>query len=134
MKYLSIVGTPVVFRAAVAGTIATSILFADPALSADDHDVTVAIHVDAQGLNLSNEGDVRKFYQRIKNAAWIACTRANRTGLSPVDNPAKCADASVANAIRSASMPALTELYLETHTLQQAAALGIDVGMVAGRK
>jgi hypothetical protein len=46
----------------------------------------------------------------------------------------QCADQSLAAAIRSLSMPALTHVYLETHTLQQASAAGISVALNAALK
>ncbi len=38
-----------------------------------------------------------------------------------------CYEKALGNAVRSANMPLLTQVYLETHTLREAAARGIDV-------
>jgi len=96
-------------------------------VAAKDHDVTVAIHVSAQGLDLSQPADARTFYSRLKNAAWVACTRGNRVNLAPVDDVQGCYEKALGGAIRSAKAPVLTGIYLETHTLQQAAKRGIEV-------
>jgi UrcA family protein len=119
------------FVRAIVGTVFLGCLFAVTAAHADSSTVTVAIHVNAHGLDLTQEEGARKFYRRIKNAAWAACTRADRVDLVPVEDPLKCSDQALTNAIRSVSAPALTRIYLETHTLQQAAVAGISVPFAA---
>jgi UrcA family protein len=114
--------------AAVAG-----ILFAGNAVAAKDHNVTVAIHVSTEGLNLSQTADARTFYTRLENAAWVACTRGNRVDLVPVDDLKGCYERALGGAVHSANAPMLTQIYLATHTLQEAAARGIDVpAQIAG--
>ena len=92
-----------------------------------DHKVVVAIHVSTHGLDLSQPADAQTFYTRLKRAAWVACTTGNRVNLVPSDNPGGCAEKALAGAIRSASVPTLTRIYLANHTLQEAVALGILV-------
>src|SRR5882757_8488750 len=96
-------------------------------LAAKDHDVTVAIHVSTQGLDLSHPADAQIFYRRLKNAAWLACTRGNRVNLVPVDSLPGCYEKALGGAIRSARTPLLTQIYLETHPLQDAAKHGIEI-------
>jgi UrcA family protein len=108
--------------AAVAG-----ILLAGNAAAAKDHNVTVAIHVSTEGLDLGQPADARTFYTRLEKAAWVACTRGNRAGLVPVDDLKGCYEKALGSAIRSAKAPTLTQIYLATHTIQEAAARGIDV-------
>ena len=100
-------------------------------LEAKNHTVTVALHISAQGLDLSQPADAQTFYTRLKNAAWVVCTRADRVGLDPVDNAMTCAEKSLGDAIRSINSPAITQIYLATHTLQQAAASGIYIPLQA---
>ena len=64
-----------------------------PAAGAKDHNVTAAVHVSLQGLDLSRPADARTFYQRLQ---------------------------------RAANLPLVTNIYLKSHTPQQAAACGID--------
>jgi UrcA family protein len=109
---------------------ATCTLFAG-AVTAEDHTVTVALHVSSEGLDLSQQKDAQTFYVRLKNAAWVVCTRADRVDLAPVDDPRRCSEKSLAEAIRSINLPALTLIYLATHTLQQAAASGINIPLQA---
>jgi len=113
--------------AAIAGALA-----ADSAV-ASDHKVTVALHVSTQGLDLSQPADARTFYTRLENAAWIACTRGNRADLVPVDNPKRCYEDSLGSAVRTARQPLLTQIYLGTHTLQEAALQGIDTRVLASK-
>lgn len=108
--------------AAVAGTV----IAITPA-AAENHNVTVALHVSTKGLDLSQPADARTFYTRLENAAWVACTRGNRVDLLPVDDLKACYDRALGGAIRSAKAPKLIQIYLESHTLQQAAAQGIEV-------
>jgi len=96
-------------------------------LAAKDHDVTVAIHVSTQGLDLSHPADAQIFYARLKNAAWVACTRGNQVNLVPVDNLQGCYEKALGGAIRSARTPLLTQIYLEPHPLQDAAKHGIEI-------
>jgi len=95
--------------------------------AARNHTVTVAIHVSTQGLNLSRPADAKTFYTRIENAAWVACTRGNRVNLVPVEDTKGCYEKALGGAIRSAHAPMLTQIYLRTHTLREAAALGIEL-------
>jgi UrcA family protein len=108
--------------AAVAG-----MLFAGNAAVAKDYNVTVAIHVSAKGLDLSQPADARTFYTRLEKAAWVACTRGDRVNLVPVDDVKGCCEKALGGAIRSAKAPTLAQIYLATHTPQEAAAHGIDM-------
>ncbi len=96
-------------------------------VAAKDYNVTVAIHVSTQGLDLRQLPGAQKFYARIEHAAEVACTHGNRADLKPLADPVGCREKALADAIRSANLPLLTQVYLETHTLRQAAAHGIDV-------
>jgi UrcA family protein len=114
--------------AAVAG-----MLFGGNLVAAKDHNVTVAIHVSTKGLDLSQPTDASTFYTRLENAAWVACTRGDRVNLVPVDDVKSCYEKALGGAVRSAKAPMLAQIYLATHTLQEAAAHGIDVPMqIAG--
>ena len=93
---------------------------------AQGHDVTVAIHVSAQGLDLHQPAGAQAFYARLKHAAEVACTHGNRVDLKPSGDPVACYEKALGEAIRSANLPLLTQAYLETHTLRQAAAYGIE--------
>jgi|SRR5580700_6377938 UrcA family protein len=108
-----------------AAAMACPLLAGDAA--AKDYKVTVAIHVSTQRLDLSQPADAQTFYMRLKNAAWVACRDGNRVDLVPSDHPQACFEKALGGAIRSASVPMLTQVYLAEHTLQQAAALGILV-------
>jgi len=103
------------------------------AVAAKDHTVIVALHVGTQGLDLSQPADARTFYTRLENAAWIACTHGNRADLEPSDNLRVCYEKALGGAVRSARMPMVTQIYLARHTLQQAAAYGIEVVQVAAK-
>jgi UrcA family protein len=96
-------------------------------VAARDHMVTVAIDVSSEGLDLSQPAGAQKFYARLQHAAQVACTHGNRVDLEPSPDPAGCYEKALGDAIRSANVPLLTLVYLETHTLWQAAARGIDV-------
>jgi|SRR5271170_6314860 UrcA family protein len=96
-------------------------------VAAKDYKVTVAIHVSTQGLDLSQPTDARTLYTRLENAAWVACTRGDRVNLVPSDDPKGCYEKALGDAIHSANAPLLTQVYLATHTLREAAARGINV-------
>jgi hypothetical protein len=70
-------------------------------VAAKDRVVTIELHVKADGLDLSQAADARTFYTRSEKA--------------------------LAGAIGSIKVPLLTQIYLATHTPQQAAMYGIHV-------
>jgi len=90
-------------------------------------DVKVAYQVSTRGLDLKQPTGAREFYTRIQHAAWIVCTDGNRVDLQPSPNLQSCYEQALGDAIRSADVPLLTQVYLETHTPREAAAHGIDV-------
>jgi UrcA family protein len=95
-------------------------------VAAQGHNVNVAIHVSAQGLDLHHPAGAQELYARLKHAADVACTHGNRVDLKPSIDPVGCYEKALGEAIRSVNLPLLTEVYLETHTLRQAAAYGIE--------
>jgi UrcA family protein len=103
-------------------------------VAATEHVVLVSVPVNSRGLDLSKPDDARTFYIRLQNAAWLVCTRGTRVGLEPSPDPKACYEKAVGAAVRSARTPLVTQLYLATHTLQQAAAHGIQLpGQVAAK-
>ena len=96
-------------------------------VTAKDRTITVAIHVSTQGLDLRQPAGARQFYTRLQRAARVVCTHGDRVGLEPSPDPEGCYEKALGDAIRSANVPLLTQAYLATHTLREAAARGIDV-------
>jgi UrcA family protein len=95
--------------------------------SAAGHVVTVSVPVSSQGLDLSKPDDAETFYVRLKNAAWVVCTRGTRVDLVPSDNVKGCYEKALGQAVRSVAAPMVTQLYLGTHTLKEAATYGIQL-------
>ena len=58
--------------------------------AAKDHNVTVAVPVNAQGLDLTQPQDARTFYARLQQAAYVVCTDGKRVDLTPADNQKSC--------------------------------------------
>jgi UrcA family protein len=114
---------------AFAGTLA-----AGTAVAADDHKVTVALHVNTDGVDLARPEGARSFYARLRQASYVVCTRGTRVDLVPVDNERRCIEKALGQSIRSAKQPLLTQVYLEDHTLQQAAAYGIELPVQVAAK
>jgi UrcA family protein len=96
-------------------------------VAAEGREVRVAIHVSTQGLDLNQPAGAHQFYTLLKQAALVACTHGNRVDLAPPPNPKECYEKALADAIRSVNLPVLTHVYLETHTLGEAAARGIEM-------
>lgn len=97
-------------------------------------DVKVAYQVSTQGLDLKQPAGAREFYARIQHAAQIVCTHGNRVDLQPSPDPQGCYEKALGDAIRSANLPLLTQVYLETHSPREAAAHGIDVPVQVAAK
>jgi UrcA family protein len=115
------------------GAVLACMLFSG-ALAAQDHNVTVALPVSAKGLDLTRTTDAQTFYTRLKNAAWVACTRGNRVDLAPVDDFKGCYEKALGDAVRSAKTPLVTQIYLSSHTIREAVAHGIEIpAQMAGR-
>jgi UrcA family protein len=89
--------------------------------------VTVAITVKGDGLVLTRPADAERFYIRLKNAAWVACTRGNRVNLKPVDDEQQCIEDALGAAVHNLKAPLVTRRYLATHSVQTAAAHHIEV-------
>jgi UrcA family protein len=97
-------------------------------------EVTVAIQVSTRGLDFSRPAGAPEFYGRLKRAARIVCTHGNRIDLQSSPDLEGCYEKALGDAVRSANVPLLTQLYLETHTLREAAARGIDVPVQVAAK
>jgi UrcA family protein len=114
------------------GPVLACALFAGTA-AADDHNVIVSKQIDTRGLDLNRAADAQMLYTRIRHAADDVCTRGKQVDLLPMDNPTRCYEKALGDAIRAAKLPMLTQIYLTTHTVQEAAARGIEVpSQVAG--
>jgi UrcA family protein len=85
---------------------------------ARDHTGTVSVPVSTRGLDLSRATDAQILYRRLQNAAWVVCTRGTRVDLLPSDDPVGCYERALGNAVRSANIPAVTQIYLGAHTLR----------------
>jgi UrcA family protein len=119
--------TAVMSARSILGAAAVACTLFAGSVAASDHRITVAIHVSTQGLDLSQPAGAQQFYTRLQHAARVACTHGNRVDLKPSPDPVGCYERALGNAIQSANVPLLTQAYLETHTLREAAARGIDV-------
>jgi UrcA family protein len=83
------------------------VLFAGTVVGAE-REITVDIHVSAHRLDISQPAGAQKLYQRLKYAAHLACTSANRVGLEPSPDTAGCYEKALGEAIRSVNAPLLT--------------------------
>jgi len=117
--------TKSLFWSSLLGATVACSLFAG-GIAAAEHPVTLAIQVDTAGLDPSRPVDAQMLYSRLQRAATQVCSSNYRVGLAPVAEPRACYEKAFADAIRDAKQPLLTQLYLATHTPQQAAAHGID--------
>lgn len=95
--------------------------------SAAGHVVDVSVPVSSQGLDLSKPDDANTLYVRLQNAAWVVCTRGTRVDLEPSDNVKGCYEKALGQAVRSVGAPLVTQIYLGSHTMKQAAAYGIQL-------
>jgi UrcA family protein len=129
MKASILRAKPIVCLAALAACAVLS----GPA-NADGREVTVKISVSPAGLDVSQHSGAQRLYWRLQHAARYVCTRGDRVALEPSSNPEACREEALAEAIRSANLPLLTQIYLATHSLQEAAARGIEVpAMIAAK-
>jgi UrcA family protein len=114
--------------------VATAVVSLLLAASAAAEEITVTLNVSTKGLDLSHPKDAHKAYQRLQHAAWLLCTNGNRVGLAPVEDLQGCQQKSIGDAIRQIRAPLLTQIYLQTHTLREAAARGIPSAVEVAAK
>ncbi|MGA2842618.1 MAG: UrcA family protein [Steroidobacteraceae bacterium] len=119
---------PVVGAAIVACT------FIAGSVAAKDQEFTVAYRVTTRGLDISQPAGAHELYSRLQHAAQVVCTHGMRVDLAPSPDPQGCYEKALGNAVRSAHLPLLTQAYLETHTLREAAARGIDLPVMIAAK
>jgi UrcA family protein len=89
--------------------------------------VTVRLAVAVADLDLSRPSDARELYARLSAAAQTVCGNSLRVAARPLTDFASCFQHALGDAIRSANKPQLTMVYMNTHTLQDAANRGISV-------
>jgi UrcA family protein len=104
--------------------IAACSLFAGSVAAKDDA-VTVSVQVNTRGIDVSQPQGAQELYWRLEYAARVACTHGNRVGLEPSPQPERCREKALADAVRAADIALLTQVYLASHTLREAAANGI---------
>ena len=96
-------------------------------VAAKEEIVSVSVQVSAAGLDLSQPADAQKFYARLQNAARLVCKGGNRVDLVPSDDPVRCSQQALGDAVRATNKPLVTLIYLATHTFQEAAEHGIQI-------
>jgi UrcA family protein len=118
------------------GAFGAAAIAQQPSSHSQDQEVTVAYRVSTQGLDVSQPAGAREFYSRLKHAAEIVCTHGMRVDLKPVGDPKVCYEKALGSAVRSANLQLVTQVYLQTHTLQEAEARGIyaQIAMLPTRK
>ena len=104
--------------------IVACLLFAGSVAAGDDA-VTVSVQVNTRGIDVSQPQGAQELYWRLEYAARVACTHGNRVGLEPSPQPERCREKALADAVRAADIALLTQVYLASHTLREAAANGI---------
>ncbi len=92
---------------------------------AADRVIVDSIHVSTDGLDLTRTSDAQRLYMRLKDAAYVLCTRGTRAGLEPVKDYKGCYEKALGNAVRSVRAPLVTQMYLRSHTFEEAVAHGI---------
>jgi UrcA family protein len=92
-------------------------------------DVQVAYKVSTQGLDLTQRSGALELYVRLERAARVVCTHGMRVDLAPSPSPQGCYEKVLGQAVGSVNLRPLTQVYLQTHTLREAAAHGIDVSV-----
>ena len=119
-------------RTMLGATTVVCALFAG-SVAAKDKMVTDSIHVSPQGLDLSQPADAQTFYTRLENAAWIVCTRGTRVGMVPPDDKFRCYQKALGEAVHASNKPLVTQIYLATHTLEEAASHGIEPAQLVAK-
>ena len=102
-------------------------------VAAGDKMITDSVRISPEGLDLTRPADAQAFYRRLENAAWIVCTRGTRVGMLPADDKFKCYQKALGEAVHASNQPLVTQIYLATHTLQEAASHGIEPAQLVAK-
>ena len=94
---------------------------------AKDQEFPVDYRVNARGLDLAQSAGAQELYARLQHAAQVVCTHGMRVDLVPTADPKACIEQALGNAVRTANVKLVTQVYLASHTIQEAAARGIDL-------
>jgi UrcA family protein len=116
-----------------AAAVAACALLSGP-IHANEPTVAVSISVSTAGLDLNQATDARTMYGRLTDAARVVCGRGQRVDLRPVANISDCIDSALGDAVRSVNRSQLTMIFLQTHSLQDAANRGIEVPVLVAAK
>ena len=100
-------------------------LFCGLAQAAGDN-VIISKAVSAHGLDLNNPADAQTLYRHLRWAAEDVCGRTTRVDLVPIADRS-CFEKALGRAVRQANAPLVTQAYLLTHTLRDAATWGIEL-------
>jgi UrcA family protein len=119
--------------AVLGAAIVACTLFAGDA-AAKDPEITIAYQVNTQGLDLDQLSGTQELYSRLEHAARVVCTHGMRVDLAPSPDLRACYEDALGQAVRFVKRPLLTQVYLQTHTLREAAARGIDVSVQLASK
>jgi UrcA family protein len=96
-------------------------------VSAKDQEFPVDYRVNARGLDLSQPAGAQELYSRLQHAAQVVCTHGMRVDLVPSADPKACYEQALGAAVKSANAKLVTQVYLASHTIQEASARGIDL-------
>ena len=109
------------------GTVVLACSMFGSSAGAKDAEFPVDFHVSARGLDLNLPGEAQELYGRLQHAAQIVCTHGMRVDLVPTADPKACYEQALAKAVRSVNAPLVTQVYLASHTIEQATARGIEL-------
>jgi len=121
------------FMPVLGAAIVACTLFAGAA-AAKDQDFTVAYHVSKKGLDLSQPAGARELYARIQHAAEVVCTHGMRVDLVPTADPKACYEKALGDGVKAADAKLVTQVYLASHSTEQAATFAIGSPMQIAAK
>jgi UrcA family protein len=113
------------FISALSALVACAML-AGP-VSAKDQEFPVDYRVNAHGLDLTQPSGAQELYARLQHAAQVVCTHGMRVDLVPAADPKACYESALGSAVKSANAKLVIQVYLASHTIQEASAHGIEL-------
>jgi UrcA family protein len=94
---------------------------------AAEHIIVVSKAISSAGLDLRHPTDAQAFYEQLRRGADFVCRGGMRVDVPPSSNTDACFEKSLGKAVREAHATLVTEAYLSTHTLRDAAMWGISI-------
>jgi UrcA family protein len=113
---------------------ATAFAYAPVCVHAEPPESPVTVKVSYADLNLSTPDGARRLYSRIENAAYAACGTSRSDTESLMNAPGSCVKQAIGQAVQSARIPSLAQVYIRHNSVETAKEFGITTDVMTAQR